>query len=109
MAPYRMARKMAPKKNAKFCNGVRVLYKALLVLLALLRELRASFYFIFESTDTFYFWAELITLEEMFTKADKNKDGKFSNAEVDQLSHINEHKLGVIRDLALAINIPHIW
>ena len=37
------------------------------------------------------------------------KDGKFSNAEVDQLSHINEHKLGVIRDLALAINIPHIW
>ena len=34
-----LQRNMAPKKNAKFCNGVRVLYKALSVLLALLREL----------------------------------------------------------------------
>ena len=50
MAPYRMARKMAPKKNAKFCNGIRVLYKALSVQLALLRELPYLYIVYFRGT-----------------------------------------------------------
>ena len=45
-----------------------------------------------------------VTLREMFMKADTNKDGKISMEEVDQLSHINDLKLGFIRDLALAIH-----